>query len=156
MENGFQIRLAVVEDMPIIVRQRRAMFEEIDDYDPARLDAMSASYREWVSVLLASGEYKGWFVVTGSGVVVAGAGMWLQKLMPNPFEASGYRGHVVNVYTEPEYRHRGLARQIMVTVLDWCQAQGIRSVTLNASKYGRPLYESLGFKQDSHMIIHFE
>jgi hypothetical protein len=44
----------------------------------------------------------------------------------------------------------------MVTLLDWCKAQGIKSVTLNASEYGRPLYESLGFEQDNHMIIHFD
>src|SRR5262249_9688942 len=134
------------------LRQRRLMFEEIRDHDPARLDAMIASYREWVKERLTSGEYVGWFVVNEAQEAVAGAGMWVQQLMPNPFEASGYRGHVVNVYTETGYRHQGLARQLMVTLLDWAKAHGITSMTLNASVYGRPLYESLGFEQDNHMI----
>src|SRR5690349_5850186 len=141
MDNGLQIRLATAEDIPIILRQRRLMFEEISDHDPAKLDAMTASYKEWLGELLASGKYVGWFVVNDAEEVVAGVGMWVQQLMPNPYEASGYRGHVVNVFTEPEYRHRGLARQLMVTLLDWAKAHGITSMTLNASVYGRSLYE---------------
>src|SRR5215475_6365803 len=119
MDNGFQIRLATVDDVPIILRQRRAMFEDIRDYDPAKLDAMATNYAIWVRERLTSGEYVGWFVTNEAQEVLAGAGMWVQQLMPNPYEASGYRGHIVNVYTEAGYRHRGLARQIMVTLLDW-------------------------------------
>jgi GNAT superfamily N-acetyltransferase len=156
MDNGFEIRLATVQDIPIIIKQRRAMFDDIGGYDSDRLDAMNIQYAQWVKERLTCNEFMGWFVINENRDVVAGAGLWIQELMPNPFEASGYRGHVVNVYTDPEYRHRGLARQLMLTVLDWCKAQGIKSVTLNASEFGRPLYESLGFKQDNHMIIHFD
>lgn len=153
MDDGLQIRFATVEDAPTIVFQRRAMFEEIRDHAPGKLDAMDAAYHDWVRDRLISGEYIGWFVINDVQEIVAGAGMWIQALMPNPMEATGYRGHVVNVYTSPDYRHRGLARRLMVTILDWCKAQGITSVTLNASQFGRPLYEALGFKQDNHMII---
>jgi len=152
MDNAFQVWFATVDDASLIVRQRRVMFEEIRDFDPARLDAMDANYNVWVTDLLSSGNYVGWFVINEAQEVVAGAGLWIQRLMPNPREASGYRGHVVNVYTEPDYRHRGLARQLMVTLTDWAKAHGITSLTLNASDYGRPLYESLGFEQDNHMI----
>lgn len=156
MESGLVIRLATLEDIPIIIKQRRAMFDEIGGYDPAKLDAMDVKYRHWVSERLVDDEYMGWFVVNEAQETVAGAGMWIQELMPNPFEATGKSGHVVNVYTDPAYRHRGLARELMITVLGWCKVQGIKRVTLNASRFGRPLYESLGFEQDNHMIFHFD
>ena len=156
MDSGLAIRFATLEDTPIIIKQRRAMFDEIAGYDPKKLDAMDVEYRHWVRERLACGEYMGWFVIDEAQEIVAGAGMWIQELMPNPFEALGKSGHVVNVYTEPAYRHRGLARELMIAVLNWCKTQGIKRVTLNASRFGRPLYESLGFEQDNHMILHFD
>jgi GNAT superfamily N-acetyltransferase len=154
MEDGLRIRFASPEDAPTIVKQRRAMFEEIRDYSPDKLDAMDAAYLDWVRDLLVSGEYVSWLVINEAEEVVAGAGLWVQQLMPNPFESTGYRGHIVNVFTEPDYRHRGLARELMLTLLDWCKAHDVTSATLNASQFGKPLYESLGFEQDNHMIIH--
>ena len=45
---------------------------------------------------------------------------------------------ILNVYTEPEFRKRGIARQIMVTILDWLKSRGLRGVNLHASAEGRP------------------
>jgi GNAT superfamily N-acetyltransferase len=53
---------------------------------------------------------------------------------------------VYNVYTEPAHRGRGLARRIMETIHSWCRAQGLKTVALNASEFGRPLYESMGYQ----------
>jgi GNAT superfamily N-acetyltransferase len=58
---------------------------------------------------------------------------------------------IVNVYTEPAHRRRGLARRLMVAMLDWLREQGYGTVSLHASDYGRPLYESLGFAATNEM-----
>ena len=60
---------------------------------------------------------------------------------------------IVNVYTEPAYRRRGLARRLMIAMLDWLRQQGYGTVSLHASDYGRPLYESLGFKVTNEMRL---
>src|SRR5262249_22471326 len=82
------------------------------------------------------------------GAVVAGGGLIFHRLLPRPDQIDGgFEAHILNMYTEQAHRRRGLARQIMTAMLDWCQMQGIKRVSLHASDYGRPLYESLGFKQ---------
>ena len=52
----------------------------------------------------------------------------------------------MNIYTAPAYRRRGVARRIVEKLIEDAKARGIRSVLLEATEMGRPLYESLGFE----------
>jgi GNAT superfamily N-acetyltransferase len=63
------------------------------------------------------------------------------------------RATILNVYTDPEYRRRGVARQLMETMIDWCKREGLARVNLRASDTGRHLYESLGFKPSNEMRL---
>lgn len=49
------------------------------------------------------------------------------------------------VLTRPEYRRQGLARQLMEDAMTTAERSGIRTLKLDATDEGRPLYESLGF-----------
>jgi GNAT superfamily N-acetyltransferase len=49
------------------------------------------------------------------------------------------------VLTRPEYRRHGLARQLMEDVIAIAQRRGVRTLKLDATDEGRPLYESVGF-----------
>jgi GNAT superfamily N-acetyltransferase len=52
---------------------------------------------------------------------------------------------VFNVYTEVSHRKQGLARKLMDAMHQWCRAEGIERVVLNASTFGQSLYESMGY-----------
>jgi len=58
---------------------------------------------------------------------------------------------VVNVYTEPEWRGRGIARALMKVLMEWAAGQGADRLVLHASDAGRPLYQSLGFEPTNEM-----
>ena len=78
--------------------------------------------------------------------------MVLRELLPRPNALQGgTESLIVNVYTEPAHRHRGLARRLMRIMLDWCAQRGVPQVVLHASDGGRPLYQSLGFVPTSEM-----
>ena len=49
------------------------------------------------------------------------------------------------VLTHPEYRRQGLARRLMEDAISGAEREGIRTLKLDATDEGRPLYESLGF-----------
>jgi len=49
------------------------------------------------------------------------------------------------VLTRPEYRRQGLARWLMQDAIASAESWGIRTLKLDATNEGRPLYESLGF-----------
>ncbi len=49
------------------------------------------------------------------------------------------------VLTRTEYRRQGLARRLMEDAIACAKREGIRTLKLDATDEGRPLYESLGF-----------
>ena len=57
---------------------------------------------------------------------------------------------IMNVAVAPEYRRRGIARQLLDRLQDLLAAQGIRSLTLEVRASNEPaiaLYEALGYVQ---------
>lgn len=140
------LRQAGPEDLEVVVHHRRAMFEDMGYKDMAALDAMDRSSRPFFAQALAEGWYRGWLAQNGTGQVVAGAGILLLPWPSHPRDAQTRRPMIVNVYTEPAYRRRRLARRLMEAMLEWLRHEGYGTVSLHASDYGRPLYESLGFK----------
>jgi GNAT superfamily N-acetyltransferase len=72
---------------------------------------------------------------------------------PGPLYSSGRLAFVYNVYTEPEHRRHGLARQVMDVLHAYCREAGIGSVALNASIFGRTLYESMGYRVTSSPMM---
>lgn len=49
------------------------------------------------------------------------------------------------VLTRPEFRRQGFARMLLERAIQAADARGIRTVKLDATEQGQPLYEALGF-----------
>ena len=145
------LRQAGPSDLAAIVHHRRAMFEDMGYQDRAALDAMEASCRPFFAQALAEGWYRAWLAVNAAGEVVAGGGVLILPWPSHPRDSQTRRPMIVNVYTERAYRRRGLARRLMTAMLDWLRQEGYGTVSLHASDYGRPLYESLGFQATNEM-----
>jgi GNAT superfamily N-acetyltransferase len=100
--------------------------------------------------------YVGWFAVSLAGQVIAGVGAHIKPQLPRMAHTRA-RVEVapvpliVNVYTEPEWRGRGVARALMRVLMDWALGIGADRLVLHASDAGRPLYVSLGFKPTNEM-----
>jgi GNAT superfamily N-acetyltransferase len=150
---GIALRPASVDDAKTIAMHRRAMFRDMGYEDQAALDSMMAKFLPWLEARMVSGEYLAWLAVTGEDIAVAGAGLWLMDWPAHMLGSSARRGNILNIYTEPEFRRRGLARGLMQAALDWCKLSKVDFVILHASPEGRALYESLGFKAGNEMRI---
>ena len=44
----------------------------------------------------------------------------------------------------------------MVAVIAWCRDEGLRSLSLHASDFGRALYEELGFRPTNEMRLYLK
>ncbi len=146
-------RMATIEDAPTVARQRAQMFRDIERLSDQETDLLRALTEPWLAGLFESGHYVGWLVEI-DGTVVAGGGAFINELGPGPGRYREGRGALIaNIYTEPAYRKRGIARQVMHTILEWCKENEMDSITLTASDEGRPLYESLGFRPTNEMRL---
>ena len=126
----------------------------------ALYDTMCDASRLYFAQALTNGEYLAWLASPSDdpGNVVAGAGMQLRPALPHIRKApegvqvtTGLQGLIVNVYTEPSWRHRGLASLLMRHALDGARAHHVASLVLHASDQGRSMYESLGFVPTNEM-----
>lgn len=129
------------------------MFYDMGYQDTAALDLMVQRSRPNIERYLADGSYRGWFVVADERIV-AGVGLIVTELVSGPLSPEQTcRPYLLNVYTHPEFRNRGLARQLTLKAIEWCRTQGFKVLWLHASKYGKRLYESLGFETTNEMKL---
>ena len=154
-EDEITIRAATVADAATILHHRRSMFRDMGEGTADELDRMAAMTEPWLAQALSDGSYREWLAEDGSGRVVGGGGVLLCPWPASPKDPSLRRAIILNVYTEPEFRHRGIARCIMMTILEWLKEQGFSSASLHASGEGRHLYEQLGFKATNEMRLRF-
>ena len=92
-------------------------------------------------------------VAVDDGRCVACASMSYIEIMPTFSHPSGKRAHLMNVYTEKDYRRRGIARQLVNMLIGDARAHGATEISLDATENGRPLYESMGFKASEECMV---
>ena len=152
------MRRATADDIAAIAYHRYAMFRDMGSASADLADELQERTRRYLRQAMPSGEYVGWVAAPAAepARVVAGAGAQLRRILPRFNDArdrvvEGRQAIVVNVFTEPEFRRQGLARQLMLAVLAWARDERLDSLVLHAAKDGRALYESLGFTQTNEM-----
>jgi GNAT superfamily N-acetyltransferase len=149
-----RIRPASVDDLRHILHHRRAMFSDIGHQDEAILDQMEGTTETFLRESMPKGAYRGWLAETAGGLIVGGGGIAIVPWPGSPDDPAPRRGWILNIYTEPEFRRRGIAKQVMETIIAWCRAEGFLAVNLHASEFGRPLYESMGFRTTNEMRLY--
>ena len=146
------IREGTVADIPEIARQRRRMCEDMNYTDAEALSTMVTITADYLKKAIAEGSFRSW-LACDNGRVVAGGAVVIVPWPAHAYDLECRRATILNVYTQPEYRRRGIARQIMETMITWCREEGFARISLHASEYGRHLYESLGFVDSNEMRL---
>ena len=76
---------------------------------------------------------------------VACATLCYKRTIPTPGHPTGKRAHLMNVYTAPHCRRRGLAKRLLTVLHREAEKRGVTEITLDATEVGRRLYESMGY-----------
>jgi GNAT superfamily N-acetyltransferase len=148
----YRIRPATPADLPLVLEHRRLMFEHMGYEDAATLEAVNESSTPLLARGLADGSYRGW-LAEAEGTVVAGGGILLIEFQSHPIDPRPRRAFVVNMYTDPAHRRRGLARRLLEAMIAWSREEGLKTLHLHASDEGRGLYEELGFAATNEMRL---
>lgn len=144
------IRALDVDDLELICRHREEMFRDSGRSDDVLLP-MTEHFRIWVKPRLLDGSYFGYAMVDG-GVPVAGIGLMLIDWPPHPSHPTqDKRGYVLNLFVEPAYRKRGLARELMRLAEAEFARRGVGYAILHATTKGRPLYQGEGWAGTTEM-----
>jgi GNAT superfamily N-acetyltransferase len=163
MSHALRIRLATVADIDLISSHRARMFQDMGELPPELFESFRVQSREKLQTMLDRGDYIGWLASPENEPerIVAGAGVQLREVPPHPQPnangkidiVSGRQAIIQNVFTEPDWRRRGLAALLIKRIIDWTRQEVIDSLVLHASDEGRALYERLGFIATTEMRL---
>ncbi|WP_199776926.1 GNAT family N-acetyltransferase [Deinococcus sp. NW-56] len=138
------VRPATPADAPTLARHRFP-----DDADAGE----RAAYAAWVAGAVERGLYLGFLAEGEEGRVVAGAGLTLLEWGPTRGDPQPWRGRIVNVWTDPDFRRRGLARELVTRCVEAARERGVTRLSLGTTEAGRALYGALGFRaSDTEMV----
>jgi len=85
---------------------------------------------------------------------VGAGGISYFQVMPTYHNPTGKKAYIMNMYTKPDYRRRGIAFKTLDLLVSDAKKRGITAISLEATAMGRPLYEKYGFiKMNNEMEL---
>lgn len=132
-------------DMDMLVKTRievlRAANRLNDTVDMSLVEQQS---REYYEEALEAGKHIAYLVFDGERFIGAG-GVSFFRVMPTYHNPTGWKAYIMNMYTSPDYRRKGIAYHTLELLMAEVKKRGIKHISLEATDMGRPLYERCGF-----------
>nr|WP_326185863.1 GNAT family N-acetyltransferase [uncultured Oscillibacter sp.] len=138
-------RRATAEDLDLLVRTRIEVLRAANGLDGAvDMSEVEAQSRDYYRRALAKGAHIAYLVFDGEELAGAG-GISFYRLLPTYHNPTGENAYIMNMYTRPAYRRRGIAYRTLDLLVAAARERGVSRVTLEATRMGRSLYEKYGF-----------
>jgi ribosomal protein S18 acetylase RimI-like enzyme len=146
---SMEYRYATSDDMNLLIQSRMDTLRDVNGLD------MDYQFSE--EFVEASREYfregdQSTVLAIDNGRAVACATMCYIDLMPTYAHPSGRRAHLMNVWTNKDYRRQGIAEKLVTMLIEEARGRGVSEISLDATEAGRPLYRKLGFKESGECM----
>ena len=139
-------RRGTLDDVQVLVDLRvRFLNELLNHPENNETRVVRKSLLEYFTEAIPSRDFVAWVAEFG-GKIVATSGMvvWQKPALYGGVE-SGKLGYLLNFYTIPEARGKGIATRLLNELIREAKSMGLRYVHLHASKDGEPIYRKAGF-----------
>jgi len=152
-DSDVNYRRATLEDVNLLANSRirflNSFFNHPYDKETEILDCNLQSY---FKNKLESGEYIAW-LAEKEGTLVAISGMVIWQLPPKYNIINGIAGYILNMYTIPEERNKGICTNLLRRLIDDAKQRGVSYLHLHASANGLHIYQKAGFEQPEQIEL---
>ncbi|MCI6919104.1 MAG: GNAT family N-acetyltransferase [Lachnospiraceae bacterium] len=100
---------------------------------------------------MADGTFVSWLALDANKII-ATSGMSFVEKPPYFGCPSGRIGLLSSMYTDPDYRRKGIARELLARVIKDAQEYGCGTVQITASDMGVKLYSDFGFEHNENFM----
>lgn len=152
-KSKLSVHKAGLRDLDTLVHQRRAMWLALGVRNNEQHVKGDRVYKRWARARLKNHELMAWVVKSSDGRVAGGGCVWLEPVQPRPHRASMVQPYLLSMYTEPDFRRRGVASMVVKEAIEWCRKNKYERLMLHASEMGRKVYSQLGFKRTWEMRL---
>src|SRR6266566_223497 len=136
-------RKADWRDVEALAVLRREFLIEVADAQPGDASILPR-LRDWFKEKLANGQFCAFLAVVGDEVI-ASSGLVVHEHPPGIMIPNGREAYIMNMYTRPAWRGRGIATIIFRKLLEVAKEKECTRVALHALPLGRAIYEKEGF-----------
>lgn len=100
---------------------------------------------------MADGTFVSWLAMDGNKIVGTSGMSFVEK--PPYFGCpSGKMGLLSSMFTDPDYRRMGIAKELLTRVVNEAKAYGCGTVQITASDMGVHLYADFGFAKNGNFM----
>ena len=137
-----------IKELDIFIQMRiRQLREEGATEDIDLVPALQDYYNRHMS----DGTFVSWLAMDGDRIVGTSGMSFVEK--PPYFGCpSGKMGILSSMFTDPEYRRRGIAKELLSRVVEEARAYGCGTVQITASDMGVLLYTDFGFVKNGNFM----
>ena len=144
--------IAKEEDIEELIRLRIAYmkddFGSVSEEEKAGMESQLPDYfkRKLGTELIA-------FTARDEGRIVSVAYLHIIEMPANSILLNGLFGDVLSVYTEREYRGKGICTQLMNNMIEYAKEKKLCRIDLMATDEGYPIYKKVGFEDRTQKYI---
>ena len=136
------------EDLDTFIRMR---IDQLREEGAAGDIDLSPALRDYYERHMADGTFVSWLALDGDKIVGTSGMSFVEK--PPYFGCpSGKIGLLSSMFTDPSYRCRGIARELLSRVVEEARYYGCGTVQITASDMGVLLYTDYGFVKNGNFM----
>ena len=136
---------ATIDDLEFLVETRIEVLRAANNLDKSvDMTVIKEQSYDYYKKSLSNKTHIAYLVFDGEKFVGAG-GISFFRVIPTFNNPSGNKAYIMNMYTSPSYRRKGIANKTLDLLVLSAKERGISSISLEATEMGRPLYEKYGF-----------
>lgn len=113
---------------------------------------MRASLFEYFNDAIPKEEFIAWIAVDDDEII-ATSGLSFCKRPPSYKNMEGKVAYIMNMYTIPKYRGRGIAKTLFSLIIEEAKAMGYSYFSLHATDMGKHIYKNFGFIESGNEMI---
>ena len=112
---------------------------------------LKPALRDYYDRHMSDGTFVSW-IATENNSIIGTSGMSIVEKPPYFGCPSGKIGLLSSMYTNPAYRRKGIAKELLDRVVDEARQKGCGTVQITASDMGVKLYTAYGFEHNGNFM----
>ncbi len=150
------------------IHYKKLTFAELDEFISIRITQLTEEYtstgrtvpgdvdlnsslKNYYNKHIADGTFVSWLAMDGDRIIGT-SGMSFVEKPPYYGCPTGKLGLLSSMYTDPDYRRKGIAKELLHRVVEEARAYGCGAVQITASDMGLKLYTAFGFKHNGNFM----
>ena len=152
----FAVRLATAEDAQTLGALRTELFTELGRLSASGQPAFERAAADALADAIDRGDCFAWLAESAPGQPIGSVAMLIYPRLPSPDAPERREGYLLNVYTAPDWRGRGVAGSLVNAAIVKGRELGLARIRLHATAAGQRVYAAAGFAlRDDEMELQF-